>query len=73
MSYNISVKLQAACRHKCSFLVEEHKQAFLEAGGNETWLQGRQFVPQKLQELHTPNIILAHRPWLFKKKHVEVS
>lgn len=65
------IAIMASCRHECSYLVEEQKTAFLEAGGPEIWLQGLQFAPKKLQELHHTNIILGHQPWLYNITHVE--
>ncbi|KAK4289566.1 hypothetical protein Pmani_037474 [Petrolisthes manimaculis] len=62
---------QAACRHESTYLVEEQKTAFLEVGGPREWLDGLQFAPKKLRELHYANIILAHRPWLFDQHHVQ--
>ncbi|KAG7158461.1 Sestrin-3-like [Homarus americanus] len=53
----------AACRHDCSYLVEEQKTAFLEAGGPEEWLQGLQYAPKKLQDLHHTNLKLVKSGW----------
>ncbi|KAK8731214.1 hypothetical protein OTU49_007490 [Cherax quadricarinatus] len=64
------IAIMAACRHDCSFLVEEQKTAFLEVGGSEEWLQGLHYAPKKLQDLHHTNLILAHQPWLYNKHHV---
>ncbi|XP_071538629.1 sestrin-2-like isoform X3 [Panulirus ornatus] len=65
------IAIMAASRHDCSFLVEEQKTAFLEAGGPEEWLQGLQYAPKKLQDLHHTNLILAHQPWLYDKHYVQ--
>lgn len=65
------IAIMASCRHDCSYLVEEQKAAFLEADGPESWLEGLQFAPKKLQELHHTNVILAHQPWLYDIQHVE--
>jgi len=35
-------------------------------------LQGLQYVPKKLANLYEVNKILAHRPWLVDRHHVEV-
>ncbi|KAK7080084.1 Sestrin-1, partial [Halocaridina rubra] len=69
--FKYSYFFQASCRHDCSYLVEEQKSAFLESGGPEIWLQGIQFAPKKLQELHHTNLILAHQPWLYDIQHVK--
>ncbi|XP_076067016.1 sestrin-2-like isoform X2 [Oratosquilla oratoria] len=65
------IAIMAACRHQCNFLITEQKTAFLEAGGPEAWLQALTYAPKKLQDLHTVNIILAHRPWLMSEAHIE--
>ncbi|ROT81413.1 putative P53 regulated pa26 nuclear protein sestrin [Penaeus vannamei] len=68
---NMRLWERAACRHNCSYLVEEQRQAFREAGGPEEWLVGLEYAPKKLQELHHTNLILAHQPWLYDIHHVE--
>ncbi|XP_069982326.1 sestrin-2 isoform X1 [Penaeus vannamei] len=69
--YRRYIAIMAACRHNCSYLVEEQRQAFREAGGPEEWLVGLEYAPKKLQELHHTNLILAHQPWLYDIHHVE--
>lgn len=63
---------QAAARHQCSYLVGLHMGEFLQVGGNPTWLQGLHCAPQKLRNLNEINKLLAHRPWLITKEHIEV-
>ncbi|XP_039603835.1 sestrin-1 isoform X3 [Polypterus senegalus] len=63
--------LQAAARHQCSYLVNLHVDDFLQVGGNPKWLNGLEGAPQKLQSLGELNKILAHRPWLITKEHIE--
>lgn len=46
---------------------------FLKVGGTPDWLQGLHCAPQKLRNLNEINKILAHRPWLITKEHIEVS
>lgn len=46
--------------------------AFLESGGPAEWLDGLQHAPKKLRDLHTANLLLAHRPWMFDSQHVKV-
>lgn len=63
---------QAAARHQCSYLVNLHVNDFLQVGGDPKWLKGLDEAPQKLQQLGELNKILAHRPWLLTKEHMEV-
>ncbi|KAI6078199.1 hypothetical protein LUU34_00779100 [Aix galericulata] len=63
--------LQAAARHQCRYLVNLHVLQFLRAGGDPQWLRGLDFIPPKLRNLNEINKILAHRPWLITKEHIE--
>ena len=45
---------------------------FLSVGGDERWLDGLHSIPAKLRDLYEINKILAHRPWLITKQHIEV-
>lgn len=63
---------QAAARHQCSYLVNLHVNDFLQVGGDPKWLNGLDGAPQKLRALGELNKILAHRPWLLTKTHIEV-
>lgn len=63
---------QAAARHRCSYLVGLHMGEFLQVGGNPAWLRGLHCAPQKLRNLNEINKLLAHRPWLITKEHIEV-
>ena len=65
--------LQAAARHQCSYLVQQHSAAFLEAGGDEGWLGGVRQAPAKLHRLQALNKLLAHRPWLITQQHIQVG
>nr|XP_013802124.1 PREDICTED: cytokine receptor common subunit gamma [Apteryx mantelli mantelli] len=65
------VLLQAAARHRCRYLVNLHVLQFLRAGGDPQWLRGLDFIPPKLRNLSEINKILAHRPWLVTKEHIE--
>uniref|UniRef100_K7FUG6 Sestrin 2 n=1 Tax=Pelodiscus sinensis TaxID=13735 RepID=K7FUG6_PELSI len=69
----IAIMVQAAARHQCSYLVGFHVAEFLKVGGNPAWLQGLHCAPQKLRNLSEINKILAHRPWLVTKEHIEVQ
>lgn len=65
------IAIMAACRHECTYLVEEQKAAFLEVGGPEEWLESIENAPKKLKDLHSTNLLLAHRPWMFDQHHVQ--
>ncbi|XP_007892939.1 sestrin-2 isoform X1 [Callorhinchus milii] len=69
--YRHYVAIMAAARHQCSYLVNLHINEFLQVGGNPVWLNGLNFVPQKMRNLNEINKILAHRPWLITKEHIE--
>jgi sestrin len=61
----------AAGRNKCNYLVNLHEEEFKDAGGDPRWLNGLEFIPQKLRAIYDVNKILAHRPWLLTKEHIE--
>ncbi|XP_047238803.1 sestrin-2 isoform X2 [Girardinichthys multiradiatus] len=65
------ISIMAAARHHCSYKVQQHSTAFLEAGGEESWLSGLEHVPTKLRGLQTLNKLLAHRPWLITQQHIQ--
>ncbi|NXP14864.1 SESN2 protein, partial [Thinocorus orbignyianus] len=65
------IAIMAAARHQCSYLVGLHMGEFLQVGGNPAWLQGLHCAPQKLRNLNEINKLLAHRPWLITKDHIE--
>ncbi|NWQ86393.1 SESN2 protein, partial [Burhinus bistriatus] len=65
------IAIMAAARHQCSYLVGLHMGEFLQVGGNPVWLQGLHCAPQKLRNLNEINKLLAHRPWLITKEHIE--
>ncbi|XP_014909650.1 sestrin-2 isoform X1 [Poecilia latipinna] len=65
------VSVMAAARHHCSYMVQQHSKAFLEAGGDKSWLSGIKHAPVKLRSLHTLNKLLAHRPWLITQQHIQ--
>lgn len=64
--------LQAAARHQCSFLVSLHVREFYRMGVCLDWLKGLQYIPQRLRNLNEINKLLAHRPWLITKEHIQV-
>ncbi|NXJ83821.1 SESN2 protein, partial [Trogon melanurus] len=65
------IAIMAAARHQCSYLVSLHMGEFLQVGGDPAWLQGLHCAPQKLRNLNEINKLLAHRPWLVTKEHIE--
>lgn len=65
------IVIMASARHHCSYLVQLHRSWFLQAGGDEAWLQGLQCAPPKLRRLSLINKLLAHRPWLLSREHIE--
>eukprot|EP00698_Gefionella_okellyi_P021409 TRINITY_DN6935_c0_g1_i1.p1 TRINITY_DN6935_c0_g1~~TRINITY_DN6935_c0_g1_i1.p1 ORF type:complete len:543 (-),score=94.26 TRINITY_DN6935_c0_g1_i1:125-1753(-) len=65
------IAIMAASRHRCRYLVSRQEAFFREANGPEEWLQGLEFAPRKLQDLAELNAMLAHRPWLLNKEHIE--
>ncbi|XP_017568473.1 sestrin-1 isoform X1 [Pygocentrus nattereri] len=71
LHYRHYIGIMAAARHQCSYLVNLHVNDFLQVGGDPKWLNGLEGAPQKLQALGELNKILAHRPWLLTKTHIE--
>ncbi|XP_030628720.1 sestrin-1 isoform X2 [Chanos chanos] len=71
LHYRHYIGIMAAARHQCSYLVNLHVNDFLQVGGDPKWLNGLDGAPQKLQALGELNKILAHRPWLLTKAHIE--
>ncbi|TGZ31901.1 Sestrin-like protein [Temnothorax longispinosus] len=69
--YRHLIAIMAAGRHQCSYLINLQKGEFVIQGGDPSWLQGLRSMPGKLQDLYEINKILAHRPWLLNKSHIE--
>ncbi|XP_067124841.1 sestrin-3 [Centruroides vittatus] len=69
--YRHYIAIMAAARHRCTTLVNLQKQEFLLQQGNERWLRGLDYIPQKLKDLAEINKILAHQPWLINRTHIE--
>ncbi|XP_061112163.1 sestrin-2 isoform X1 [Conger conger] len=65
------IVIMASARHHCSYLVHLHRCWFLQAGGDEAWLQGLHCAPPKLRRLSPVNKLLAHRPWLLSREHIQ--
>ncbi|XP_043398694.1 sestrin-1 isoform X12 [Chelonia mydas] len=73
LHYRHYIGIMAAARHQCSYLVNLHVNDFLHVGGDPKWLNGLENAPHKLQNLGELNKILAHRPWLITKEHIETT
>ncbi|KAL2082063.1 hypothetical protein ACEWY4_021881 [Coilia grayii] len=71
LHYRHYIGIMAAARHQCSYLVNLHVNDFLQVGGDPKWLKGLDMAPRKVQMLGELNKILAHRPWLLTKGHIE--
>lgn len=69
--YRHFIAIMAAGRHQCSYLINLQKNEFVLQGGDQMWLKGLSHIPQKLRNLYEINKILAHRPWLLNKSHIE--
>ncbi|KAK7807708.1 hypothetical protein U0070_010923, partial [Myodes glareolus] len=65
------IAIMAAARHQCSYLINMHVDEFLKTGGIAEWLNGLEYVPQRLRNLNEINKLLAHRPWLITKEHIQ--
>ncbi|KAM6427423.1 sestrin-3-like isoform 1-T1 [Liasis olivaceus] len=65
------IAIMAAARHRCRYLVNLHVLQFLRVGGDPLWLRGLDYIPPKLRRLSEINKVLAHRPWLVCKEHIE--
>ena len=50
-----------------------HMAEFLQTGGDPEWLLGLHHAPEKLRKLSEINKLLAHRPWLITKEHIQVQ
>ncbi|XP_059564110.1 sestrin-3 isoform X3 [Myotis daubentonii] len=66
------IAIMAAARHQCSYLINMHVDEFLKTGGIAEWLNGLKYVPQRLKNLNEINKLLAHRPWLITKEHIQI-
>lgn len=69
--YRHYLAIMAAARHQCTYLINLHEKEFLKQGGDPKWLKGLNNVPPKLRAIYDINKILAHRPWLLNKEHIE--
>lgn len=70
-SWRHYIAIMAAARHQCSYLVGSHMTEFLQTGGDPEWLLGLHRAPEKLRKLSEINKLLAHRPWLITKEHIQ--
>ncbi|XP_029113507.1 sestrin-3 [Scleropages formosus] len=71
LPYRHYIAIMAAARHHCSYLVSLHSAQFLRVGGDPLWLQGLEAAPARLQHLDHINKVLAHRPWLSGRAHIQ--
>ncbi|XP_030637550.1 sestrin-3 [Chanos chanos] len=71
LHYRHYIAIMAAARHQCWYLVRAHMREFYRRAVCLDWLKGLQFSDQKLQKLNEINKILAHRPWLITKEHIQ--
>lgn len=71
--YRNYLAIMAAARHKNAYLINLHEKEFIVQGGDPTWLNGLDHIPAKLRAITEIVKILAHRPWLLTKEHIEVS
>ncbi|EDV36681.1 uncharacterized protein Dana_GF13078, isoform A [Drosophila ananassae] len=69
--YRYYLAIIAAARHQCPYLVKRYEKEFINQGGDSSWLGGLDFIPAKLRAIYDINKILAHRPWLLRKEHIE--
>ncbi|KAM4701208.1 sestrin-3 [Discoglossus pictus] len=69
--YRHYIAIMASARHQCSYLINMHVDEFLNTGGSSEWLNGLEYVPQRLKNLNEINKLLAHRPWLITKEHIQ--
>ncbi|XP_077341071.1 sestrin-3 isoform X3 [Lithobates pipiens] len=69
--YRHYIAIMAAARHQCAYLINMHVDEFLNTGGSSEWLNGLEYVPQRLKNLNEINKLLAHRPWLITKEHIQ--
>ncbi|XP_077197600.1 sestrin-3 [Paroedura picta] len=71
LPYRHYIAIMAAARHQCFYLINMHVDEFLKTGGIPEWLNGLEYVPQRLKNLNEINKLLAHRPWLLTKEHIQ--
>ncbi|KAJ7320100.1 hypothetical protein JRQ81_019611 [Phrynocephalus forsythii] len=71
LPYRHYIAIMAAARHQCSYLINIHVDEFLKTGGIPEWLNGLEYIPQRLKNLNEINKLLAHRPWLVSKEHIQ--
>ncbi|KAI1898195.1 hypothetical protein AGOR_G00069850 [Albula goreensis] len=71
LPYRHYIAIMAAARHHCSYLVSLHSAQFLRVGGDPLWLQGLESAPPRLRHLDHINKVLAHRPWLTSRSHIQ--
>jgi hypothetical protein len=67
------IAIMAASAMKSEYLFKTLEDAFLECGGDESWLiYGLDVIPEKLSKLSRINNILAHQPWKMITEDIKV-
>ena len=64
------IAIIAASRHNCKYIVRRLEVEFVLCGGDPKWLQGIEFIPQKLKKLLKFNTLLCHMPWMLMENHI---
>lgn len=65
------IAIMACSRYGCDRLVGRERAAYLQAGGEPSWLEGVHRAPLQLRRLAEINKILAHRPWCLNQSHIK--
>lgn len=72
-SWRLYIALMAASAMRCEYLFKIIEEAFLEIGGDESWLIfGLDVIPEKLKRLSRINNLLAHQPWKIITEDIKV-
>jgi hypothetical protein len=65
------IAIMAATRHKCFYLVKQQEREFILQNGQQSWLSGIDYIPNKLKDLFELNKLLCHQPWLINQSHIQ--
>eukprot|EP01132_Coremiostelium_polycephalum_P005596 gene5596-6964_t len=65
------IGILASARYNCSYMVSLQEHEFLLNNGDPKWLQGVEYIPQKLKNLLNVIQLMAHQPWLLPKLDIE--
>ncbi|CAC5391703.1 SESN1_3 [Mytilus coruscus] len=69
--YRHYIAIMAASRHQCTYLIHLHEEEFILQNGDPDWLKGPTHIPKKIRNLFELNKLMAHRPWLINKSHID--